>query len=497
MTGDSEIFIWREGKEEGPFSPRALEGAIRLGSIRPETPAWTRSNRKWKTAADILRNQPVVMAPPLHPPSPPDRAATAPQKERVSPKPVQARWLAGVGLAFAFGSIVIYVILHSKGGESRSVNGETPWESGDQPSADDASDLDSRVRPAVVDRLATSLGDSENCVLMARTEEHSGTAFIACENGRAYVYTNVHVASAKNLAFTNFRGVPVSVGERGEVAGISVSTTEEMGVDIVRFPLVETPGLALKFASRSRIEQKPEVWTLGDSGGESILLTLKGRVKGVGPSKIEVDCEFIKGNSGGPIVTADGEVVGIASYMTTDPSIWAEGTEQEIRRIGWIPGKKFRWRSTSTAELADEQSMIFDCVMTSDLLRVISLLETGKEGFLVPDEMPEAAVEITSLTTNHPLRGGLEETNRTILALSKRGGSSWAASHREYVRFFKSCLEYQTTQLEKAGRTIKSSFWRHQLDSNMQNHREILKTFRSLLSRFERFDSGTASLSDS
>lgn len=332
---------------------------------------------------------------------------------------------------------------------------------------------------------------------MARAGGHAGTAFIASENGRAYVYTNVHVASAKELAFTDFRGVPVLVGSRGEVVGISDSTTDEMGIDIVRFPLVETPGLALKFASRSRIEQKPEVWALGDSGGESILLTLKGRIKGVGPSKIEVDCEFIKGNSGGPIVTTNGEVVGIASYMTSDPSIWAKGTEQEIRRIGWIPGKKFRWLSTSSAELADEQSMIFDCMITSDLLLVISLLETGKAGFQVPEEMPDEAEEVAALTTNHPLRRSIKETESTILALSNRGGWSWDASHREYVRFFKSCVEHQTGQLDKAERIVKSSFWRHQLDSNMRYHREILKTFQSRLSRFEGLESGTASLSGS
>jgi hypothetical protein len=387
-------------------------------------------------------------------------------------------------------------MLRHKGVVETRENGVESQESNHSKPTGEETDPTPLAVPVKGGRTAISVKDSEQCVLMARTEEGSGTAFIASDSGKAYVYTNVHVASAKNLAFTDFRGVQVPVDRRGEVVSITDPATEEAGIDIVRFPLIDPPELALKFASRSRIEQKPEVWALGDSGGESILLTLKGRVKGVGPSKIEVDCEFVQGNSGGPIITAEGEVVGIASYMTIDQSIWAKGTQQEIRRIGWIPGKNFHWQSTSAAALAAERSIVLNCMVTSDLMIVISLLEAGKAGFHFPKNMPDEAGTVMAMAANHPLKNGIEETNHTILTLANSGRASWVASHREYVRFFNSCVAYQSSQLEKAEKTIKSSFWKNLLDSRMQAHRENMRNFQFRLKRFEKSGGENTTLSD-
>jgi hypothetical protein len=402
-----------------------------------------------------------------------------------------------IGGVLAFiGGLFLLLVLRHHGDGAPYPNGTQPvaW---DQPGpAAENPDTPPRMVPAKGGKTAISVVDSEHCVLMARTEIGSGTAFIASDSGRAYVYTNVHVASANNLAFTDFRGAPIPVDKQGEVVGLTDSETDEPGIDIVRFPLIHSPELALQFATRSRIEQKPEVWTLGDSGGQSILLTLKGRIKGVGPSKIEVDCEFVQGNSGGPIITAEGEVVGIASYMTIDPSIWAKGTQQEIRRIGWIPGKNFHWQSTSAAALAAERGNVINCLVTSDLMIVIGLLEAGKTGFNFPKDMPEEAGKVMAMAENHPLRKGIEETSRTIQALSKKGGLSWIAAHREYVRFFNSCVAYQTSQIDKTANTVKSSFWRNQLESKMQAHREILTNFQSKAKRFETTGRENSTLSN-
>ena len=188
--------------------------------------------------------------------------------------------------------------------------------------------------------------------------------------------------------------------------------------------------------------------------------------------------------------------MGIASYMTIDQSIWAKGTQQEIRRIGWIPGKNFHWQSTSAAALAAERSIVLNCMVTSDLMIVISLLEAGKAGFHFPKNMPDEAGTVMAMAANHPLKNGIEETNHTILTLANSGRASWVASHREYVRFFNSCVAYQSSQLEKAEKTIKSSFWKNLLDSRMQAHRENMRNFQFRLKRFEKSGGENTTLSD-
>jgi hypothetical protein len=54
----------------------------------------------------------------------------------------------------------------------------------------------------------------------------------------------------------------------------------------------------------------------GNSLGSGVATELKGRILGVGPEKIEVDAEFVRGNSGSPILDAQGQVIGVATYVT-------------------------------------------------------------------------------------------------------------------------------------------------------------------------------------
>lgn len=294
MNEKPEIFLWKDGRNQGPISLRALDGAVRMGGLSPDTPAWTHKDPEWKTAAAILREHAECLREDTVASAVPARVYAVPGRQ-AKEAPKSPKWHFGVGLAAIFGLPLFLLLIHLKQGRTG-----TPGERSGEQSV-------SAVRSA------SSLAEAEECVLMVRTEEGAASAFIAMDGENAYVYTNVHAASSKSVVFSNFRGNPVRVGSKAEVVSDDGLSGNETGVDIVRFPVIEAPALALTFASRELIEQKPPVWTLGDSGGESILRSLSGRLKGVGPYKIEVDCEFIKGNSGGPIVTADGKVVGIAS----------------------------------------------------------------------------------------------------------------------------------------------------------------------------------------
>ena len=50
----------------------------------------------------------------------------------------------------------------------------------------------------------------------------------------------------------------------------------------------------------------------GNSGGGGVVTRIQGKVLGVGPNLVEVDAEFVQGNSGCPILSDSLEVVGVA-----------------------------------------------------------------------------------------------------------------------------------------------------------------------------------------
>ena len=52
----------------------------------------------------------------------------------------------------------------------------------------------------------------------------------------------------------------------------------------------------------------------GNSDGADVITALGGKIIGVGPSLIEISAEFVQGNSGSPVLTLDGKVVGIATF---------------------------------------------------------------------------------------------------------------------------------------------------------------------------------------
>lgn len=479
-----EIFIWKDGEQKGPFSPTALAGSLRLGSIPPETPAWTRSDPTWRSVGEILKSfvdpKPLIPATPKIVPVRLQRDQTA-SSESALPKPVS---LPAIGLATAAIVCVLFIFVLSRPSGTRFPPPAPSDQRGGNVTASASSRGNETPSPAVGVRWAISIDEAENCVLMARSDDGSGTAFIAMDGDKNYVYTNVHVASSRSLEFSNFRGRKVSVSAQGQVVGKPVNLSDESGVDIVRFPLLESPEFSLRFASREIIEKRPEVWTLGDSGGERILKSLRGNIKGVGPAKIEVDCEFIQGNSGGPIVTSRGEVVGIASYMKTNQTIWAKGTEQEIRRIAWIPGRDYVWIKTSLDELAEERALVEECYFTSALLWVISQLETAEDGFHLPDNLPEDAQAILAMTAEHPFRNGLDEISKALTESAQTGASTSSNQHLEFVRFFDSCSAFQENQLDKAERKVLSSYWRKEMDLMLKLHRETLEGFQKQSARY-------------
>lgn len=462
---EPQIFVWHEDRQQGPFSAIAMRGALKAGKFPSNIPAWTADDDAWRPLAEILKaigqnsestspgaspntleNHSRQILPPAWPNS------TTNQLNKKQGRQAPARSIAIAAICVIFLVTIILVIPKSEISSPK-------------------------------EEIASDTADATKCTVLIQGYRGKGSGSIVWHDGEYYLYTNVHVASMGKLSVSDYSGVDILISD-------SCQTPQELGVDLVRFKLLGKPKQALLFADRSSIEQEGEAYAIGDSGGEGVLRTMPGKVIAVGPEKIEVDCNFISGNSGGPIVNSEGELLALASYMTASRSIWAKGTSLEIRRFGWIPSANYTWQDSTANKLSQEQQIIEECKATSRLLMAFSYLNLKANGVEVPKSWPIkqfSILDVLNRTKGHSLKTALDATNYILTQYDEEGFSTSSDyAKREYLKFFKECEKYAAAELEDSKRSIKSGFWRKDFESRLNIHHDILSRFKRALRSFER-----------
>jgi hypothetical protein len=166
-------------------------------------------------------------------------------------------------------------------------------------------------------------------VVLITGDVGKGTGFVARHGTETFFYSNAHVVSGNStLDFRTLSNVRIPVGE------LQVSRT----VDLIRSPTtsIET-SLSVMENIDSSISIGDEVIVLGNSDGLGTVTELRGKVTGIGPTQIEIDAEFVNGNSGSPIIHApSGKVIGVATFAIV-PNLTALNTGTEmanVRRFG-------------------------------------------------------------------------------------------------------------------------------------------------------------------
>jgi hypothetical protein len=153
---------------------------------------------------------------------------------------------------------------------------------------------------------SVSADSLENLLFTVRRDDREcGSAFLASEAGRVWMMSNYHVV--KGDAAIEFIGMT----DRSRVYSLPEKFEVSKDRDAIRFQLEETNG----FTVASGCEFDDEVLAFGNSGGAGVITKSKGTVVGRGRGQIEVTCEIIPGNSGGPVINARNEVVGIATFI--------------------------------------------------------------------------------------------------------------------------------------------------------------------------------------
>ncbi len=175
-------------------------------------------------------------------------------------------------------------------------------------------------------------------VLIRGDSGAQGTGFLLQHLGGIHLVTNAHVVrGSARIEAVQIDGRPIVVGDQMEMA--------IDGRDLVRFPVSEVAGGLVR---SPELKLGEPCYALGNSGGLNVLTPLPGRMVGAGPKEIEVTCPFIPGNSGGPILTARGQVMGVATYISrSHKEWWAQGTRfANVRRVA-VRLDGVEWRPVS------------------------------------------------------------------------------------------------------------------------------------------------------
>jgi hypothetical protein len=145
-------------------------------------------------------------------------------------------------------------------------------------------------------------------IVMIEGDKGVGTGFICDFLGDTVVISNAHVLCGN-------KKVKLQSNKYGELrySGVMINKS----ADMVYYKLESTVDKADALVMSQRIdkfENTENLVVFGNSAGQGVITTLRGKVDEVTAKEIEIDVNIVSGNSGSPVINYEtGKVIGIAT----------------------------------------------------------------------------------------------------------------------------------------------------------------------------------------
>jgi len=231
--------------------------------------------------------------------------------------------------------------------------------------------VDPQLEPAPKEAAPASASGSETLpaeylenVMVVKTDRGAGTGFLCTHKDRLFVATNQHVIDgAKSLEIEGptgekFKPVTFVAARNVDIVLIGVAP----GADLRR-PLVFAENV------EEVVTKGDAVLVPGNSKGDGVITVTPGKVIGLGPSKVEVDCPVYPGNSGGPIFhVKTREVIGLLTEArlvsidgAVDAASFKDGKSQiksEVRIFGHRFDTAEKWYALNFNDFRRNSAMI-------------------------------------------------------------------------------------------------------------------------------------------
>lgn len=194
-------------------------------------------------------------------------------------------------------------------------------------------------------------------IVIIKGDQHQGTGFLAKIKNVEFVVSNLHVIGGNNtIDFASIGGVRIQPGPIFGAVGRDLAIMRiEAYPESTDAPasLDTTTGLL----DTAKIGDR--VIVMGNSGGGGVATHITGKIRGIGPDRLEIDAPFEPGNSGSPIIhLASGKVIGVATYQqTTRPT--APGAPGKPKRwFGYRLDAVEKWESIDLARWRTQEARI-------------------------------------------------------------------------------------------------------------------------------------------
>jgi hypothetical protein len=292
-------------------------------------------------------------------------------------------------------------------------------------------------------------------------KQGAGSGFIANMEGTSYLVSNAHVAAGiDNAGFKTLDGTAL----QGGAAGVAI------GHDIFR--MVLPPG-GTPFEVMKDVDQNAgvgdNVVVLGNAEGSGVINTIMGRIVGIGPNLVEIDAQFVPGNSGSPIVHLNtGKVVGVATYTVTqtyDTTTKEKMKAPVIRRFG------YRLDSVKTWQPVQWQTFY---AQANAIERVVKLTEALDDFFR---DLYENKNRVTKARHTNPIIA-----TRVSQWLDSKGRNR-SATDREnadanFISFLKIACQ---SDLANAQRGLTYDYFQRRLAKEQEIRNEMSKAFTEII----------------
>ena len=176
-------------------------------------------------------------------------------------------------------------------------------------------------------------GDQMKALVIIAGDVSVGTGFIAKMHNSFFIVTNQHVLSGnKKFSITGMDGTkyPTTGALFGAV---------DYDVAILKIPDdLAKHSLEIMTDPMDNAKVGSIVTVPGNSLGAGVPLQINGKLLGMGPELVEVDANFVPGNSGSPIIERhSGQVIGIATLRVTyKPDVTKQyGLTSDTRWFGY------------------------------------------------------------------------------------------------------------------------------------------------------------------
>jgi hypothetical protein len=213
-----------------------------------------------------------------------------------------------------------------------------------------------------------------------------------------------------------------------------------------------------------------EVAVLGNANGDRVITPFAGKLVAIGPDRVEVTAEFVKGNSGSPIIhLKSGKLLGIATYahiVKVDSITGRPLNEPEVKRFGYRLDSVTQWQPVVWPAYSAEFAVMDKIkVRTGDFER---LLRTSK---LLGLDYKDPAIRTPLERFENAVRGrGFVKTDPLMAARDLNASLHNACD----------------TDVAQASLFLRYDFFRHELEEQQKHRRELSRGIDDLVKKIPK-----------